>query len=44
MDEKAEPFGTLIRNADLLAHVHLADTGRHRPGRGTYDYPGFFAR
>ena len=42
MDEESETFDALIRNADLLAHVHLADTGRRHPGSGSYDYPGFF--
>jgi sugar phosphate isomerase/epimerase len=37
-----EPFAALDPVAGLLAHVHVADTGRFAPGTGTYDYPGFF--
>ncbi|MEE3072619.1 MAG: sugar phosphate isomerase/epimerase family protein [Pseudomonadota bacterium] len=43
MDEEQEPFDTLIRNADWLRHVHLADTGRHHPGSGSYPYAAFFS-
>jgi sugar phosphate isomerase/epimerase len=39
---EAEPFDVLDPVADLLAHVHVAYTGRLAPGTGAYDYPGFF--
>ena len=39
---EAEPSEVLDPVADLLAHVHVADTGRFAPGTGAYDYPGFF--
>jgi len=38
-----EPFSVLDPVADILAHVHVADTGRFAPGTGQYDYPSFFA-
>ena len=44
MDEEAEPFDTLVRNASWLAHIHLADTGRKNPGTGCYPYAEFFGR
>ncbi|MBI3974298.1 MAG: TIM barrel protein [Chloroflexi bacterium] len=37
-----EPFAALESAPDLLAHVHVADTGRLAPGTGEYDYAGFF--
>jgi sugar phosphate isomerase/epimerase len=37
-----EPFDALVPVADLLGHVHVADTGRFAPGTGQYDYGGFF--
>jgi sugar phosphate isomerase/epimerase len=37
-----EPFDVLAPAADLLTHVHVADTGLFAPGTGEYDYPGFF--
>jgi len=43
-DEGAEPFDDILAAGNLLAHVHLADTGRLAPGTGQYDYPGFLAR
>lgn len=39
---EGEPFSVLEPVADLLAHVHVADTGRFAPGTGNYDYPAFF--
>jgi len=37
-----EPFNALEPVADLLAHIHVADTGRFAPGTGEYEYRGFF--
>lgn len=42
MDVEQEPLETLKANAQWLAHVHLADTGRRNPGTGSYDYDRFF--
>lgn len=44
MEEGGEPYDNLLLAGELLAHVHVADTGRAAPGLGSYDYPGFFAR
>jgi sugar phosphate isomerase/epimerase len=41
MDELDEPLSHLI-DVGSIAHVHVADSGRYRPGSGTYDYPTFF--
>jgi sugar phosphate isomerase/epimerase len=43
MDEEKEPLEVLVENAEWLAHIHLADTGRRNPGTGHYDYKTFFA-
>lgn len=42
IDEEKESFDTIESACELLAHVHVADTGRLNPGSGTYDYNGFF--
>lgn len=42
MDEEGEGFESLEDAGALLAHVHVADTGRRYPGSGSYDYQGFF--
>ena len=42
MMEEGEPFTVLEECADLLVHVHIADSGRQPPGLGGYDFPGFF--
>ncbi len=42
--EEGEPLDNVLAAGPLLAHVHVADTGRLAPGTGQYDYPGFFAR
>ncbi|NLS77827.1 MAG: sugar phosphate isomerase/epimerase [Chloroflexi bacterium] len=41
MAELDEPLTNLLEIAPLLRHVHVADTGRFRPGSGAYDYAGF---
>lgn len=38
MQEGAEPLGAIEDNRDYIAHVHLADTARKRPGSGGYPY------
>lgn len=38
-----EAFSVLEPVADILGHVHVADTERLAPGTGRYDYAGFFA-
>lgn len=42
IDEEKESFDNIEAACDLLAHVHVADTGRGNPGSGNYDYKGFF--
>ena len=42
MDEEGEPLENLRTYADWIVHVQLADTGRKRPGTGSYDYDTFF--
>lgn len=44
MDEEGEPLDNLLLPGELLAHVHVADTGRLAPGTGHYDYATFVAR
>ena len=42
MMEEGEPFEAIDESADLLAHTHIADSGREPPGTGSYDLVGFF--
>lgn len=42
MDELNEPLTHLLDAGDMLKHVHVADSGRYRPGSGSYDYYTFF--
>ena len=44
MEEEKERFSVLEAAKGLLAHVHVADTGRLYPGSGSYDYKGFFSK
>jgi len=39
---EGEAFSVLEPVADILRHVHVADTERLAPGTGRYDYTGFF--
>jgi len=39
----AEPLEDITEESDWLAHVHLADTGRRRPGSGAYPLERLFA-
>ena len=43
MEREEEPLAAIIESADVLAHVHTADTGRFAPGTGTYDHAALFA-
>ena len=38
MEQENEPLTAIIESADVLAHVHIADTGRVAPGKGSFDY------
>ncbi len=39
-----DPAAWLAENADRVGHVHIADhPGRHEPGTGAVDFPGFLA-
>jgi sugar phosphate isomerase/epimerase len=42
MERENEPLSALVAARDVLAHVHVADTGRRAPGTGTYDYVSLF--
>ncbi len=37
-----EPISHVAAAGAMLAHVHVADTGRRYPGSGSYPYPEFF--
>jgi len=39
---EAEPISVIRSGSDILAHVHLADSGRRYPGSGTYPLPELF--
>jgi sugar phosphate isomerase/epimerase len=45
MNIEDDDMGAAIeRNADVLAYIHLADSGRYEPGTGHLDFrPGFAA-
>ena len=43
MEMENEPLSAILESADVLAHVHTADTGRLAPGTGTYDHAALFA-
>lgn len=43
MDAAAEPWGVIVEERDLLAHVHCCDRGHVVPGRGGADLAGFFS-
>lgn len=42
MEEIGEPLSVLYLVYPALRHVHTADTGRCRPGAGTYDHAALF--
>ncbi len=39
-----EPLDHVVAAGNLIAHVHVADTGRFAPGTGDYDTLGLFRR
>jgi sugar phosphate isomerase/epimerase len=43
MEVESEPVDVIRQGADVLAHVHLADTGRLYPGSGSYPLRELFA-
>jgi len=43
LDCEKEPMDHIRQAGMRLIHVHVADTGRHYPGSGSYDYPGFWS-
>ena len=42
MEQENEPLTAIVESADVLAHVHVADTGRVAPGKGNFDYTALF--
>ncbi|MCS6775771.1 MAG: sugar phosphate isomerase/epimerase family protein [Chloroherpetonaceae bacterium] len=42
MEQENEPLSVLLECADVLAHVHTADTDRLAPGTGHYDHSTLF--
>lgn len=42
MEAEEEPLSAIVESADVLAHVHTADTGRFAPGTGVYDHAALF--
>lgn len=42
MEREDEPLSALINAQDILAHIHVADTGLRAPATGTYDYAALF--
>jgi sugar phosphate isomerase/epimerase len=42
MEKEGEPLSAITAAADVLAHVHTADTDRVPPGQGTFDHVALF--
>lgn len=42
MEKENEPVSVIVKTADVLAHVHTANSGRGAPGTGIYDHVEFF--
>ncbi|HEV2472467.1 MAG TPA: TIM barrel protein, partial [Chthonomonadales bacterium] len=42
MEMEQEPLSAIPESADVLFHVHTADSGRLPPGTGTYDHAALF--
>jgi sugar phosphate isomerase/epimerase len=43
MEAEGEALKAMVDSADVLAHVHTADSGRLWPGSGSYDHAALFA-
>lgn len=43
LEMESEPVSVISEGADILSHVHLADSGRLYPGSGTYPLRELFA-
>ncbi|WP_077623004.1 sugar phosphate isomerase/epimerase family protein [Sediminibacillus massiliensis] len=41
MEEEKEQLDHLVTYKDYIRHVHVADTDRQAPGKGSYPYPEF---
>jgi sugar phosphate isomerase/epimerase len=42
MEAEEEPMSAIVESADVLAHIHTADTGRFAPGTGVYHHAALF--
>jgi sugar phosphate isomerase/epimerase len=42
MEKDGEPLDAIVKDGDVLGHVHTADTDRWAPGTGTYDHAAMF--
>jgi len=42
MEKDNDPLSAIVESADVLAHVHTADTDRSAPGTGLYDHAALF--
>ena len=42
MEKDGESLEAIVETADVLAHVHTADTARGAPGTGSYDHQALF--
>ncbi|MGJ5619404.1 sugar phosphate isomerase/epimerase family protein [Sulfitobacter sp. MF3-043] len=40
--EEADPIGALIRNSDVVQHIHISENDRGVPGRGNIPWAGTF--
>ena len=43
MEAENEPLQNIVEFAEIIAHVHTADTDRRTPGTGTYSHQALFA-
>jgi sugar phosphate isomerase/epimerase len=42
MEKDGEPIDAIVKDGDVLGHVHTADTDRYAPGTGVYDHAAMF--
>jgi sugar phosphate isomerase/epimerase len=42
MEMDGEPLDAIVKDGDILAHAHTADTGRVAPGQAGYDHVALF--